>query len=82
MKVSSTRKWFDEFNNGIKTFEKIKSGEMKLEEAKKLRNVFKSNVNKIWKRRFKLEEWQSALKILNCFKNHEKLFLNYLMIIL
>ena len=40
-KGNTARKRFDNFNNGIKLFEKIKSGEMKLEEAKKLQNEFK-----------------------------------------
>ena len=81
-KGNSTRKRFDDFNNGIKLFEKIRSGKMKLEEAKKLQNVFKSNLNEISKGRFKPEEQQSALKVLNCFNNHKKQLLNYLMIIL
>ena len=54
---------------------------MKLEEAKKLQNVIKSNLREISKGRYKSEEQESALKILNCFTNHEKLLLNYLMII-
>ena len=39
------RKRFDDFNNGVKLFEKIRSGEMKLGKAMKLQNVFKSNLN-------------------------------------
>ena len=39
------RKIFDDFNNGVKLFEKIRSGEMKLGKAMKLQNVFKSNLN-------------------------------------
>ena len=35
---------------------------MKLEEAKKLQNVFKSNLNEISKGRYKSEEQHSALK--------------------
>ena len=54
---------------------------MKLEEAKKLQNVIKPNLSEISKGRYKSEEQESALKILNCFTNHEKLLLNYLMII-
>ena len=37
---NTARKRFDDFNNGIERLEKIKSGEMKLEEAKKLQKVF------------------------------------------
>ena len=55
---------------------------MKLEEAKKLKNVFKSNLHEISKGRYKSEEQESALKILNWYTNYEKLLLNYLMIIL
>ena len=61
-KGNSTSKTFDDFNNSIKHFEKIKSGEMKLEETKKLQNVFKSNLNEISKGRYKSEEQHSALK--------------------
>ena len=55
---------------------------MKLKEAKKQQNESKSNLNKISKRRFKSEEQKVTLKISNWFTNHEKLLLNYLMIIL
>ena len=55
---------------------------MKLAEAKKLKNVFKSNLHEISKGRYKSEEQESALKILNWYTNYEKLLLNYLMIIL
>ena len=55
---------------------------MKLEEGKKMQNVLKSNLNEISKRRCKSAEQQGALKILNCFTNHKKLLLSYLMIIL
>ena len=44
---NTARKRFDDFNNGIKLFEKLKSSEMKLEEAKKFQNVFKSYLKKI-----------------------------------
>ena len=37
----------DNFENGKKLFNKIKSGDMKLEEAKTLKNEFKSNLNEI-----------------------------------
>ena len=54
---------------------------MKIEEAKKFQNVFKSNLKEISKGRHELEERESELKISNCFTNHQKLLLNYLMII-
>ena len=53
---------FDDFNNGIELFQKVKSGEMKLEEAKKLQNIFKSNLNEISKGNFKSKERKSASK--------------------
>ena len=40
----------------------MKSGEMRLEEAKKLQNVFKSNLNKILRGRYKSGEEKSVLK--------------------
>ena len=50
------------FDNGIKIFRKIKSGEMKLEDAKELQNIFKSNLSKILKGRFKSKEQVSTLE--------------------
>ena len=61
-KNNNVRKRLDYLNNGIKPFQKIRSGETKLEEAKRLQNVFKSNLNELSKGRFKSEERQSALK--------------------
>ena len=58
---------------------------MKLEEAKKnkpLQNVFKLNLNEISRGRYKPEEQKVNYRILNCFTKHEKLLLNYLMIVL
>ena len=46
----------NDFDNGIELFRKIQSGEMKLEDAKELRNIFKSNVNEISKGRYKSKE--------------------------
>ena len=37
---NTARKIFDDFNNGIDLLRNIQSGEMKLEEAKKLQNIF------------------------------------------
>ena len=61
---------------------KIKSDEMKLEEIKKLRNIFKSNLNEISIGRFKLKEEKGAVESIKLLTSHEKLLLNYLMIIL
>ena len=62
LKGSSTRKRFDDCNNGTKPFGKIRSGEMKLESAKKLQKMFKRNLNKILKVRYKSEEKENVLK--------------------
>ena len=80
-KGNTDRKRFDDFNNSIELLKK-NSGEIKLEEAKKLQNVFKSNLNEISRGRYKSEERKVHWKILNCFTNHKKLLLSYLMIIL
>ena len=40
---------------------------MKLEEAKKLQNMFKTNMNEISKGRYKSEEQESALKYIKLF---------------
>ena len=84
-KGNAARKTFDDFNNGIKLFEKIKSREMKLEEAKKLQNVFKSNINEISKRRHKSKEQKSALENIKLlYESREaviKLFNDYFSIV-
>ena len=61
-KNNTTPKDFNNFENGMELFGKIKSGEMKLDDAKELQNVFKTNLNEISKGRFKLEEKKSALE--------------------
>ena len=38
---NTARKRFDDFNDGIESLKKIKSGKMKLEEAKNLQKLFK-----------------------------------------
>ena len=67
-------------------FKKTLSNEMKLKEAKEQQNIFKSNLNKISKGRFKLEEQESSLENLKLLRKSRegviKLFNNYLMIIL
>ena len=54
---------------------------MQLEEAKKLQNVFKLNLNEIWKRRNKSEDEQIALKTIKLlYESREgfiKLFNDY-----
>ena len=44
-KNNTAPKDFNDFENGIELFRKIKSGEMKLEDAKELQNIFKTNLN-------------------------------------
>ena len=67
-------------------FKKTLSNEMKLKEAKEQQNILKSNLNKISKGRFKLEEQESSLENLKLLRKSRegviKLFNNYLMIIL
>ena len=47
---------------------------MMLEDPKELKNIFKLNLNEIYRGRFKSEEQINALEnILNCFKNQDKL---------
>ena len=59
----------------------MKSGEMRLEEAKKLQNVFKSNLNKILRGRYKSGEEKSVLKniklLYESWETVIKLFSNY-----
>ena len=65
---------------------KARSNEMKLKEAKEQQNIFKSNLNKISKGRFKLEEQESSLENIKLLRKSRegviKLFNDYLMIIL
>ena len=61
-KGNTTRKTFDDFINGIKLLRKIQSGEVKLEEAKKTANIFKSNLNEISRGWYKSEEQKSTLE--------------------
>ena len=67
-------------------FKKARSNEMKLKEAKEQQNIFKSNLNKISKGRFKLEEQESSLENIKLLRKSRegviKLFNDYLMIIL
>ena len=46
-KKNTSRKRFDDFNNGIGFSKKIKSARAKLGEEKKLQNVFELNRNEI-----------------------------------
>lgn len=63
----SSRKRFDEFENGINLFEKIKSGDEKLEEAKKYKKVFKSTLKEIARGRYKSKVQNSALQNIKMF---------------
>ena len=55
---------------------------MKIEEAKRLQNAFKLNLNQISRERYKSTGQKRALENIKLFMNHEKLLLNYLMIFL
>lgn len=63
----SSRKRFDEFENGINLFEKIKSGDEKLEEVKKYKKVFKSTLKEIARGRYKSKVQNSALQNIKMF---------------
>ena len=64
--------------NGVE----MKSGEMKLEDAKEMQNISKTNLNKMAKRRFKSEGRKNALENIKLLQKYDNLLLNYLMIIL
>ena len=59
-KGNTATKRFNDFNNGIELSKRIESGEMKLEEAKILQNVFKSNLNKMSREIYKSEDQESG----------------------
>ena len=46
----------------MELFRKIKPGEMKLEDAKEMQDIFKTHMNEISKGRFKSEGQKSALE--------------------
>ena len=48
-------KTFGDFGNCIELYTKIQSGKKKLEDTKKLQNIFESNVNEISIGRYKSE---------------------------
>ena len=84
-KGNTARKRFHDFNNGIELFRKKQSGEMKLHQAEKLQNVFKSNLNEITRGTNKSEEQKSALENIKLlYESREvviKLFSDYSSII-
>ena len=80
VKDNTAKKRFDDFNNGIELFRKIQSGEMKLEEAKKLQNEFKSNLNEISRGRNKSEEQIMTLENFKLLYESRQPLLNYLTI--
>ena len=59
-KGNTATKRFNDFTNGIELSKRIESGEMKLEEAKILQNVFKSNLNKMSREIYKSEDQESG----------------------
>ena len=61
-KNNNNNRNFNDFDNGAQLFKKVQSGKMKLEEMKKLQVIFKANLNRILKGRFKSEEQKRALE--------------------
>ena len=59
-KGNTATKRFNDFTNGIELSKRIESGEMKLEEAKILQNVFRSNLNKMSREIYKSEDQESG----------------------
>ena len=51
----------NDFKNRIKLFKKMKSGEKKIKLAKKLRSLFKSNLNETVRGKYKSKQQESAL---------------------
>ena len=49
-KNNTTKKDFNDFENGIELSRKIKSGEMKVEDAKELQNIFNKYLNEYQKK--------------------------------
>ena len=49
-KNNTTKKDFNDFENGIELSRKIKSGEMKVEDTKELQNIFNKNLNEYQKK--------------------------------
>ena len=82
---NTARKKNYDLSNGIKIFRKIQSGEMKLEQTKKLQNVFQSNLIEILRGRYKSDDQKLTLKNVELlYKSREavmKLFNDYLSIL-
>ena len=82
VKNNNATKDFNEFETGVERFSKIKFGEIKLEDAKQLQNIFKTNLNNVSKGRFKSEEQRGALENIKLLYDSRQAVLNYLMNIL
>ena len=61
-KGDSAKKIFDDFDNVVEHFRKIQSGEMKLEDAKELQNIFTSNLKNMPRGRLESKDRQNTLK--------------------
>ena len=70
---NNINKNFNDFDDGIELVKKIQSGEMKLEDAKELQNIFKYDQNDLNQKSKKGQKGIRALKILNYFTNQYKL---------
>ena len=82
VRINTFRKRIDDFNNGIELFKKMKSGKIKLEEAKKLQILFKSNLNKTSRARYKSQEQKGVLENIKLLYESREAVINYLMIII
>ena len=62
-KGDTTKKRFDDYDDGIELSKKLGSGEIRLEEAKEQENIFKSNFKEISSQcKFKSEEQNCSLE--------------------
>lgn len=61
-KGSNVRKRFHDFGNGIVLFNKVKFGDVKVEKAKNMQIMFKSNLNKLSRGSYKTEDQKSSIK--------------------
>ena len=62
---NNTHKIFNDFDDDMELFKKAQCGEMKLNDAKELQNLFWSNLNYISRGRFKSKEQKSGLENIN-----------------
>ena len=75
---------FGKYDNALNLVDNIKTGEIKLADAKNEQIRFKSNISKIKKEATKEDQKSKKTRytILKCFTKHETRLLNFMMIIL